>query len=453
MTAPYDIFANKTIAVLGLGRSGHSAAQKLHQAGAKIMAWDDHNLPQNHKYPLVNLNETALEGIDLLLLSPGIDHDLPLVQRFKQAQIPLCCDVELFLQAHSQHKIIAITGTNGKSTTTSLCAHLLKSLGIPHAMGGNIGIPAFALETVSKQGVYVLELSSYQLELMQSKAIDRAVILNITPDHLDRHKTLTNYINAKERILEPLLRGQAYLFTPDPLLDQLAQRHPKAIQLNLDKPQGGMQPYFEGGKLIDPSISLQPLFDLSQHDHLRGAHSLQNALAAYVLCKDIAVQAGFTPAQLCEGFASFHALEHRQQLVAQKQGLLFVNDSKATNAQATLPALKAYQNIFWILGGVAKPEGIDPLLDQLENVRAAYLIGQNSDKFQAQLSPKVPVSQLHQLDLALRAAFKDALSYAQEHKQDCCVLLSPACASFDQFENFEKRGHAFETLVKSLLKA
>lgn len=419
MQNPLSIYQGKSIAILGLGRSGDSAARALHKAGAKVLAWDDHKIPKDTPYPIVNLHDRAFTRIDYLMLSPGIPPlTNPIALKAKASSVPLTCDIALFLKANPKPTVLGITGTNGKSTTTALCYHLLKNMGVTTAMGGNIGTPIMALPTLDKSGVYVLELSSYQLDLMHDPCLDSTVLLNITPDHLDRYGSMETYISSKARIFT-LNQGHSFIMIDDAHNRALAEKFPNLTRLSYKKK-------------LDVDFGM-----------LRGEHNRQNAIAALSLCCSLGLNAN----QLTVHFSSFKGLAHRQELIAKHNNILFINDSKATNAQAALPALRTYKNIHWIVGGVSKEEGITPLLNDLQNVTYAYIIGQETAEIEAQLLPKVTLATPCTLESALNLAWKNV----QKEQDECTVLLSPACASFDQFKNFEERGDTFRKLVSDII--
>ncbi len=410
------------------------------------MAWDDGARPDNPPYPLVDLNTADLNGVAALVMSPGIpwSHPKPnpVARRAQEAGIPLICDVELLVRANPQARFIGITGTNGKSTCTALTAHLLASAGCDIAMGGNIGVPALAMPVLPDGGIYVLELSSYQLELMHTPALDAALLLNISPDHLERHGGMAGYIDAKMRIFERLLapQGTALLGLDDANTRSLTGRLSRLCPVS---GQSLLQRGFcvQGGTLYENEVAVA---DLSSAPSLPGAHNGQNAAGAFGLCRALGLPASTIASQ----FESFPGLVHRQERVTEVGGLSIINDSKATNAEASQHALRAFPNIFWILGGQPKDEGIAPLLDDLDQVRAAYTIGQAAAEFTAQLSPILPTQTLETLEQAVPLALKQAQDWMQDHREEpATVLLSPACASFDQFASFEVRGQAFKDLV------
>jgi UDP-N-acetylmuramoylalanine--D-glutamate ligase len=452
-----SIYHGKTVAVLGLGKSGLSAARALQAAGALVLAWDD--LEQSHK----NLSSLKLEAVDLmkadwskiecLVMSPGIPHTFPtphpVSEMARKFNCPIICDVELLIQAQPNAKYIAITGTNGKSTTTSLIAHILNVAGCDVQVGGNLGIPALDLEPLKEDGIYVLEMSSYQLERTPSLVCDVAVLLNITPDHLSRHGTMQGYIQAKKNIFNAQTAEQFCIIGVDDehsleiFNEQIKTSKAKSIPISAKGPvEDGI--FSDEDILIDEAFSAEgeQVMDLSALARLRGQHNQQNVAAAYGACLAI----GAAPEWIVRGIASFPGLEHRQELVDIFKGVTFINDSKATNADAASKALSSYSDIYWIAGGQPKEGGINDLLDQLSNIHKAYLIGDAESAFAQTLEGKLDYMRCQTLEVATKAAFKDAAETGG------VVLLSPACASWDQFTSFEARGNAFKDIVYSIIE-
>jgi len=337
-----------------------------------------------------------------------------------------------------------ITGTNGKSTTTALVGHILKAAGIRVAIGGNLGIAALLLEALGADGVYVLEMSSYQLELTKSLAFDVAVLLNITPDHLDRHGGMDGYVAAKERIFAGQNARRAAIIGVDDAIcrgiaAKLAAAGHKVIPISAETAAlGGV--YIADGQLVDDIDRAQRrVLDLAQAERLPGRHNWQNAAAAFAAARALGVDAH----DAVQGIKSFPGLAHRQELIATIDGVRYINDSKATNADATAKALACYDDICWIAGGVAKEGGIASLAPYFPRIRHAFLIGEAAPAFAVTLAGKVPSTRSGDLATALRQAHDAA-------RQGGTVLLSPACASFDQFTDFEARGDAFRRLVDAL---
>jgi UDP-N-acetylmuramoylalanine--D-glutamate ligase len=385
-------------------------------------------------------------GIAALLLSPGVPlthpQPHPVVLKAQAAGVPIIGDIELFARSRPQlplHTVVGITGTNGKSTTTALIHHLLVSAGRRAELGGNIGLPILDQEPVPAGGTYVLELSSFQLDLTHSLACDVAVITNMSADHLDRHGSMEGYAAAKERLFAMQgAAGQAVIGVDDPWCAAMAERRTTPVtcvsgQARLDR----------GVSVVDGTLYVDGVAAGSQADWpaLQGPHNGQN-----VACAAAATLAlGLPLSAILKGLASFPGLPHRMERIATVGGVLYVNDSKATNPTSTAPALGAYPAIHWIAGGKAKGDELDACLPYLKNVRAAYLIGAAQDVFATILAPHVPVVHSGTLEAAVAAA-------AGAAKPGEVVLLSPACASFDQFRDFEHRGAVFRTVVEALAK-
>lgn len=450
-------YHGKTVAVLGLGKSGLTAARALKSAGATVLAWDDkeagRQLLSNLVLQAVDLNIADWSKIDCLVMSPGIPHTYPVPHPVsdmaRAAGCPIICDVELLIQAQPNAKYIAITGTNGKSTTTALIAHVLNVAGCEVQVGGNLGIPVLDLEPLNEDGIYVLEMSSYQLERTPSLVPDVAVLLNITPDHLDRHGGMAGYIAAKKNIFNAQSAEQFCVIGVDDehclniFNEQIKTSLAKCIPISA-------KGCVENGVFSDEDILIDEAFsdegeqvmDLSSLQTLPGSHNQQNAATAYAAC----IAIGASPEWIVRGIASFPGLEHRQELVDVFAGVTFVNDSKATNSDAAAKALGSYDNIYWIAGGQAKEGGIDGLRDQLSGVHKAYLIGEAEAAFAQTLDGKIEYELCQTLEAATKAAFKDA------SLNGGVVLLSPACASWDQFDSFEARGNTFKEIVYSLIE-
>ena len=418
-------FAGKRYAVLGLARSGLAAVEALVASGAKVIAWDNREEARDavaDKAEIADLLTYELAGCDGVVVSPGVPLNRhPIAGHARDAGVPIIGDIELFALARPSlppHKVVGITGTNGKSTTTALVHHILRTAGVPATMAGNIGYPILGQEPLPEGGVYVLELSSYQIDLTHSLDCDVAVLLNITPDHLDRYESLDAYADSKARLFRM----------------QSPRRH---IVLDNETDAAFGSAEFAN----DPLIAF---YDMERWEGelspaLQGPHNKANALAAVAVCRDLEV----LEAAINEGLLTYPGLPHRMERIAEKHGVLFVNDSKATNPEAAAPALAAFDWVHWILGGLAKGDDLGPCEAQLGHVRAAYTIGEAGPMFAELLEGKVPVRQCELLVEAVQCASKAA-------EPGEVVLLSPACASFDQFRDYEARGDAFRAAVESL---
>ena len=423
-------FTGKHYAVYGLARSGLATAEALLASGARVTAWDAKK-EARAKAPagteLANLDEADLSQFDSLVVTPGLPLNRhPIARRAREAGVEIIGDIELFARARPElppHKVVGITGTNGKSTTTALVHHILKTAGVPTTMGGNIGLPILAQDPLPKGGVYVLELSSYQIDLTQSLDCDVAVLLNITPDHLDRYASFEAYAASKARLLEMQSTPDASFGTPL-VVAQDAPSRKIAVEW--------------GAIEIGPDYLESELFgQQAEWPALQGPHNACNAAAA-------AAAAFSTDAvsysDIKKALRTFAGLPHRMERLREKDGVLFVNDSKATNPTATAPALAAYQSIRWILGGQPKSDNLDECAPHFGHVRSAYTIGEAGELFARLLAPHMPVTNCETLENALIQAAKDS-------QAGDTVLLSPACASFDQFRDFEQRGDRFRDLV------
>ena len=446
------------VAVLGLGRSGLAAARALHESGAEVMAWDDNDGRRAEAeaagIPLKNLHEIRdwREPVSLVL-SPGIPHEHPKPHPVAAAARAGGCeiigDIELLGRAVPDASYIGITGTNGKSTTTALIGHILNLSGRDAQVGGNLGPPVMDFTKVEGGGTFVLEMSSYQLERTVSITFDIGVLLNITPDHLDRHGGLEGYKAAKREIFRRQTAPRsAIVGVDDPISREIfedikANGQQVIVPISCERPvSGGV--YVRDGRLIDDLDGQGvPALDLREVPTLPGAHNWQNAAAAYAAARRAGVDAPIVAACL----RSFPGLPHRQEIVATHGNVTFINDSKATNADAALRALRSYGTIYWIAGGRAKDDGLSGTEDAWPNVRRAFLVGEAATDFRNALSHSV-ASEIHSdLDTAVRAAFDRAKA---DHAENPVVLLSPACASFDQYPDFEARGDHFKRIVQDL---
>lgn len=456
-------FAGTPIAVLGLGKSGLSAARALHECGADVRAWDDdparRAAAQNDGMALVDLAAADLHDVPTLLLSPGIPHTHPAphpaVSRARAAGCEIVCDIELLARSATEAVYVGVTGTNGKSTTTALIGHILDKLGKRAVIGGNIGAPALSLAPLADGGIYVLELSSYQLELLPSATFNIAILLNISPDHLDRHGGMAGYIAAKRRVFSGHTATSVAIVGVDDdasqaIYDELAGQNRCVIAVSVERPIAGGVYVTDGWLIDDRGGDAKRVLDLSEIESLPGPHNAQNAAVGYAAVSAIvASDPSIDVSAIAAAIATFPGLAHRQELVAVIDGCRFVNDSKATNADATARALACNENIIWIAGGRAKAGGIEALAPFFARIRHAFLIGEAADDFAKTLNGQASYT----LSRTLAAAVAEAAELARSNQQPAVVLLSPACASFDQFPDFEARGDAFRSAVMRLSEA
>lgn len=428
-----SVFAGKRYAVLGLARSGLATVECLHASGAHVLAWDtreDASEAVAGKAEIADPLSVDLSGYDGVVVSPGVPLNRhPIAEHARSFGVPVIGDIELFALARPTlppHKVVGITGTNGKSTTTALVHHIIETAGIPTRMGGNIGLPILGQEPLPEGGIYVLELSSYQIDLTFSLDCDVAVLLNITPDHLDRYDGFEGYVASKERLFAMQSSDHAAVISP---LNSVSREVARRVQA-------------ARGKLTDWSALEQAS---EKWPSLQGPHNLENAAAAIATSAILGIDREIIDAAL----ETYAALPHRMQRVAERNGVLWINDSKATNAASTAPALAAYPpvngkpRIHWIVGGLAKTDHLDECMPYYPNIKAAYTIGEAGHRYAALLAPHMPVDDSEMLTAAVRRAARVA-------EPGDVVLLSPACASFDQFRDYEARGDAFVHCVEAL---
>ena len=426
-------FAGRRYAVLGLARSGLATVEALVASGAGVTAWDEREEARDEAMALGadigNPLEIDLIGFAGVVVSPGVPLNRhPIAAHAREAHVPVIGDIELFAEAEGDlppHKLVGITGTNGKSTVTALVTHMLESAGVPALMGGNIGLPILSREPLAEGGVYVLELSSYQIDLAHSLACDVAVLTNLSPDHLDRYDGFAGYAASKARLFSLQHRDQVAIVAVD---DDPSKMIAGRINHRLHR---------VSAKDIDPA-------DQARWPALQGPHNAQNAVCAIAVCRVL----GLDDEQIERGLATYTSLPHRMELVGEADGVRWFNDSKATNAASAAPALAAFppapdQRLHWIAGGQAKGDGLGACRPWFGHVKRAYLIGEAMEPFAAEIGDAVLVERSG--DLA--TAVKQAAAAAQPGD---IVLLSPACASFDQFKDYEQRGDAFRAAVQAL---
>lgn len=431
-------FAGKRYCVLGLARSGMASVEALLASGAEVTAWDRQEEPRAAASALGaalgDPLEIALEGFDAVVVSPGVPlNSHPIAERARAAGVPVIGDIELFAQARASlppHKVVGITGTNGKSTTTALITHILQASGVPVQMGGNIGLPILSQQPLPEGGVYVLELSSYQIDLTRTLDCDVALLLNVTPDHLDRYDGFAGYLASKLRLFA-MQGGEG-----DAILASSDNGIAEAMQVMTT---GALRrEWFYGDFAVDFAE------EQAGWPALQGPHNAQNAWAARRACRAL----GLAESQIAHGLATYPGLPHRMEIIADVGGILFVNDSKATNPDSTAPALAAWPaspapRVHWICGGLPKDDNLDACLAHIGNVARAYTIGEAGPMFAELLGPHLPVENCEMMCAALQGALAHAVA-------GDVILLSPACASFDQFRDYEARGNAFRELVGGL---
>ncbi len=423
-------FKGRKFALLGLARSGLAAAHSLAAGGATLLAWDNDEGARARVADIATIEDPLdadLSGFDGIVVSPGVPINRhPIADKARAEGIPLIGDIELFAMARADlptHRVIGITGTNGKSTTTALVHHLLKSAALPTRMAGNIGLPILSQAPLPAGGVYLLELSSYQIDITHTLACEAAALINLSPDHLDRYDGYQGYMASKARLFDMQTAKQHSIFgdgdedTKRIYNDVRARRGPDVVHLADTSQLSGQQDW--------PS--------------LQGPHNLQNVAVAIGLVEAL----GLTEAQWRPALRSFKGLAHRMEIVAERNGVLFVNDSKATNPASTAPALAAYPRIHWIVGGLPKDDNLDECAPNFDHVVKAYTIGEAGPLFTKLLSPHMPVESSEMMGAAVCSAVSQA-------KPGDVIMLSPACASFDQFKDFEARGDAFKAIVDSL---
>lgn len=430
-------FAGKRYAVLGLARSGRAAVQMLLDSEAKVTAWDSREEPRSQVPEGVTLADPLnidLTGFDGVVVSPGVPINRhPIVTAAKAAGVPLIGDLELFAQMRDDlppHRVVGITGTNGKSTTTALVQHLFDQAGVPSLVGGNIGNPILGEDPLPAHGVYVLELSSYQIDITQTLSCDVAALLNVTPDHLDRYADFADYAGSKARLFAMQNADRHAVFGVGD-----AQTRAVAVRERARRGKG----------LVHEVEGIGLAHRQKDWPALQGPHNLQNVAVAVAICEIV----GLTPEQWLPGLKTFSGLAHRMERVAEHDGVIFINDSKATNPASAAPALAAFPpdphpRIHWICGGLPKSDSLEQCEDYFGYLKAAYTIGDAGPLFADLLTPHTQVTRAEMLGDAVRAAMEAA-------EAGDVILLAPACASFDQFRDYEARGDVFRQIVAALV--
>jgi UDP-N-acetylmuramoylalanine--D-glutamate ligase len=457
---PVTAFAGKKVAIFGLGGSGLASASALLAGGADVIGWDDSaeavTKATSAGIPSGDLRHADWSKISALVLAPGVPltHPTPhwTVALAQAAGVEVVGDIELFCRERRARApkapLVAITGTNGKSTTTALVAHLLRSAGRESEIGGNIGTAILSLAPPDEARAHVIECSSYQIDLAPTLDPSVGVLLNVTEDHLDRHGTLAHYAAVKERLVAGVQEdGTAIVGVDDPwcaaAADRIEQAGKRLARVSVRRPlHDGL--YVEGESIIQAvEGSTCTIAGIGGIGSLRGVHNAQNAACAAAA----ALALGLSPQAIQQGLLTFPGLAHRMEEVGYRGRVLFVNDSKATNADSAAQALACFSHIFWIAGGRAKTGGIASLARFFPGIRKAYLIGEAATDFAAELQGRVPHIIAGTLERAVELAAADAEA---SDVAEPVVLLSPACASFDQYRNFEIRGDKFRELVRAL---
>ena len=461
---PVTTFAGKTVAIFGLGKSGLLAAGALIKGGGRVIVFDDDEKSRANAQAagltVQDLREVDWSRIAALVLAPGVPltHPAPhwSVKLAHKAEVDIIGDIELFCRERALSgancPFVAITGTNGKSTTTALISHILASAGRDVQMGGNIGVPVLALEPLAPGRTYVLEVSSYQVDLAPSLHPTVGVLLNVTEDHLDRHGTMENYAALKALVPAAIEPGGTAVVAVDDgytrdVADRIARAGKNIVRVSAKGPlHDGL--YAEGSLIVRAAAGkTNVIAQLAGIGSLRGEHNAQNAACAVAACLAV----GVDPPAIQKGLTTFPGLAHRMQQVGHKStnlgNVLFVNDSKATNADSAAKALASFHDIFWIAGGKPKTGGIASLAEFFPRIRKAYLIGEAAADFAVTLEGKASYEIAGILSAAVAAAAHDAEASGLKEP---VVLLSPACASFDQYRNFEVRGQAFTELVRAI---
>ena len=457
---PVTTFAGKKVAVFGLGGSGLVSASALLAGGADIVAYDDdaQSVAKANaaSIPTADLHNVDWSKIAALVLAPGVPltHPAPhwIVALARKAGVAVIGDIELFCRERAKlapgAPFVAITGTNGKSTTTALIAHLAASAGMDAQLGGNIGTAILSLQPPLAGRVHVIECSSYQIDLAPSLDPSVGILINLSEDHLDRHGTMAHYAEVKERLVAGVpSNGTAIVGIDDDLCraiaDRLEQAGKRVVRISVRQELSTGIYVVQQRIMHATSSGVTPIAELGGIGSLRGQHNAQNAACAAAA----ALALGLEPAAIQVGLRSFPGLAHRMEELGRRGAVLYVNDSKATNADSAAQALACFSDIFWIAGGKPKTGGIESLRGFFPRIRKAYLIGEAAEEFAATLPPGVPHEIDGTLDKALAAATHDAEASTVPEP---VVLLSPACASFDQYRNFEVRGDAFRELVRAL---
>ncbi len=463
MTGINDL-KGKVVAILGLGKSGMSAAKALKKNNISVIAFDSkielQEQAKNLGVKIQDLETVDFSTIDILVISPSIPHTFPkphpVVKLAKKHNVPVISDIELFINTYKDANYIGITGTNGKSTTTALIYHILKENNIPCEIGGNFGIPVFDLSALDNDGYYVLEMSSYQLEITPSLDFDFSILLNITPDHLDHHGGMDGYIAAKKLIFNHKTKNNFtnIIAVDDKYTQKIFDELKKQNDSNNISVSFSNNPdadyYISNGNLIDNTDNKNEIFmNLSNLDNLKGIHNWQNILCSIACVKKIIPDTN----KIIAAIKTYKPLEHRIETVGKINGITFINDSKATNAESVIHAISSLKDIYFIIGGRKKEGGISILLPEISkgNIKKIFTIGESEDEFYNDTKDLVDTYKCHNLEIATTKAFELAIEDLKNNSDlKPIILLSPATASFDQYSSFEERGKHFKQIFKNL---
>jgi UDP-N-acetylmuramoylalanine--D-glutamate ligase len=447
---PVTSFAGKTVALFGLGGSGLATALALKEGGARVIACDDNPAKMaeagSKGIETADLRQIDWSKISSFILSPGVPltHPEPhwSAKLAREAGVEIIGDIELFCRERAKiapnAPCVAITGTNGKSTTTALIAHILREAGRDVQMGGNIGTAILSLAPPADNRIHVIECSSFQIDLAPSLSPTIGVHLNLSPDHIDRHGTMELYAAIKERLVAKAV--MPVIGIDDPFSAKIAERVSHSKNVLTVSTEHAANVYANDTLIISGK---EPFASIQGIPSLRGQHNVQNAAAACA----VMVVLGISKDTVVSALKTFPGLPHRMEEIGRYAGALFVNDSKATNADSTEKALSSFEHIYWILGGKAKEGGISSLQPYFPKIEKAYLIGAATEEFAATLEGQVPYARAGTIDKAVELAAADVMS---SQAREPVVLLSPACASYDQFANYEVRGNHFRDLVRAL---
>ena len=431
----------KKIGIFGLGISGISSFNFLKNKTKEIICWDDLEINRQkiESQFLAQLSDSKWQDLDMIIMSPGIPESHEIFLLAIKHNILISFDIELFLKANPDSEIIVVTGTNGKSTVTSLIGHILTQSNLDYHIGGNIGLPVLSLPQGAKG--YVLELSSFQLNLLKSIDPTIAVLLNLTPDHLDRHKTYDAYCRAKEVAL--MGNGLKIIGTDTPDSKKIYDKLHKSGEKHLIPLSDNHGIKCNSQNIIDNFFDLKS-YKLPHLQNLSGKHNHENIAASFAVCRAL----GLSGEEIIKHIKSFSGLDHRMQFIGSYKHISFYNDSKATNVSSAISSLSTFDNIFWLAGGIFKEENLLPLEKSLKNIKKAYLFGKSKLLFEEYLKGKIDYLLCETMEAAFNASVKDA----DLESKKANILLAPACASFDQFKNFEDRGTKFINLYNERFK-